>query len=102
MENYNMREDKIAEKYLSLVRKFTSGDQTASEFSTEYMSEFLDEQAGLSDDLFWILQNLFAEAEAYCEDPALRDEDDNDEQELLTAARAGENDLERWLDGNHD
>lgn len=81
-----MDEKEVIRKYLALIEKFTNGDMTAPEFSTKYIDEFLDEEGGLPDETFKPLDYLFAEVDAYCEDPALRGEWEIDEDELLEAA----------------
>ncbi len=75
-------EAEIAEKYLEMIQSYTqSGDKRTEEFSIEYMETFENEEGGLSDGLFWILETLFAEADAYCHNPELRGEHHVDEQE---------------------
>lgn len=92
-------EREIVRRYLDLVESYTAGEMTASEFSREYMESFKSTDESMDDDTFWILQNLFAEADAYCE-PAIRGDvrDAIDEDELEQAAREAATELERRLD----
>ncbi|QIB75445.1 hypothetical protein G3I44_14750 [Halogeometricum borinquense] len=92
-----MTEKKIIQKYITLIQRYTEQDASATEFSLEYLQEFKNEQPGLSEGTYEILQSMFAEAEAYCEDPELRGEWDIGEEELIQAARETVTKLEQRL-----
>lgn len=93
-----MSERDVLERYLELIETFTSGETSASDFSLAYLDEFKTEEGGLSEQTFWILHDLFAACDMYCEDPALRGELDLDEDELLDAAREAEARIEERLE----
>lgn len=84
--------------YLDLIRDFTDGEMSASEFSSRYLEEFKNDDVPVSDDTYWILQDMFAQADAYCE-PEIRDEVRGSigEEELVDAAREVSTNLERRL-----
>ncbi|WP_049928900.1 colicin immunity domain-containing protein [Halopiger goleimassiliensis] len=81
-----MTERDVIEKYESLIESFLEGELSATEFSETYLEEFKNEEPGLSEATFEILQALFREADAYCEDPTLRDSWDIGDEELRDAA----------------
>ncbi len=84
----NRPENDLVRKYSDLIEKYVSGEMTASEFSESYMTEFKDDDGPMGDEIFWILQKLFANADAYCE-PEIRDDvrDAIGEEELMESAR---------------
>ena len=48
----NMSEKQTIQTYLDLIRAFTGGDMSATEFSMEYIEEFKNEEELPSDELF--------------------------------------------------
>jgi hypothetical protein len=81
-----MDEKDLIRKYRDLIQEYLTGEISASEFSLSYLEEFKNEESGLSEETFRILQNMFAEADAYCDDPDLRGELDIGEDELRETA----------------
>ena len=91
--------DAAIHKYTSLIERFTSGTIDATRFESEYLRIFKNEVSQLPESVFEILDALFADVDAFCPDPALRDSSDLDENGLrarcqealreLTAAVAG-------------
>ena len=81
-----MNEQEIIQKYRDIVQRYTDEEVSATEFSLQYLDVFKNEESGLSEKTYQILQNMFAEADAYCEDPELRGEWEIGEEELREAA----------------
>lgn len=81
-----MNERELISEYLGMVQKFIDEELSAAEFSETFLTEFKNEEPGLSDETFDILQRLFGEADAYCEDQKLRGEWEISEEELRDAA----------------
>ncbi|SEK34370.1 colicin immunity domain-containing protein [Haloferax larsenii] len=77
-----MNDKEIIQKYSQLIQN----EKTAREFSDEYLDEFIEEDGEFSEETYQILQNMFAEAEAYCEDPDRRGQRDIEEAELRRVA----------------
>ncbi len=88
----------VLEKYRRIVRTFTAGEKTAPEFAQEYLDEFKEQEGGMPEETFRILQDLFSACDMYCEDPDLRREVNLDEEELLEAAAEAENRIEERLE----
>lgn len=82
-----MTTEAVIGKYSSLIRRYTAGELSAEEFSNTYMDAFMDEDAEYDDEVYDALQSLFEDADAYCDDPDLRDEWDIGEAELSKSAR---------------
>ncbi|ELZ85529.1 hypothetical protein C453_06928 [Haloferax elongans ATCC BAA-1513] len=92
-----MNDKDIIQKYSKLIQRFIQNETTASEFSDEYLDEFIEEDGEFSEETYEILQNMFAEAEAYCENPELRGERDIGEAELRNVATETATKLEQRL-----
>ncbi len=75
------------DKYILLLTQFVNSEITASKFDTLYLELFKKETETLPEDIYYVLNNLFSDVDAYCEDPTLRDDDDLSEDELLTSAK---------------
>jgi len=94
-----MDEQEVVEEYSAFIRRYTEGEITAAEFSLAYLEKYKEDDPGsTSPELFDALDHLFAEADAYCEDPELRDEWDIDEEELREAALETLERLEKLAD----
>lgn len=91
--------DASIQKYANLIERFTRGSMDAAKFEAEYLRTFKNEAEQLPEPVFEVLDALFADVDAFCADPALRDASDLDEDGLrarckealreLTAAVAG-------------
>ena len=68
--------------YLEMISDFVSGRISASEFEIAYLERFKNESSILPEQAFLILDGLFADVDAYCADPELRDADELDEEQL--------------------
>jgi hypothetical protein len=53
------------EEYKQLIRSFLSEAITASVFETRYLSAFKNEPGGMGREVFFILQDLFEDVDAY-------------------------------------
>ena len=74
--------DTAISKYIELIERFTSGAIDAPAFESTYLTMFKNESARLPDMAFGVLDELFADVDAYCADPELRGESDLDEETL--------------------
>jgi len=72
----------IIESYMELIRSFLAYDLTACEFEQQYLELFKTDNERRVESVYNILDKLFADVDAFCADPELRDEDDIDEDEL--------------------
>ena len=72
----------VVSKYVDLIERFVSGAIDASTFESAYLSMFKNESARLPDLAFSVLDELFADVDAFCADANLREESDLDENAL--------------------
>jgi hypothetical protein len=82
-------------KYILLITEFVEGAISASQFEIAYLEMFKAETSHLSENVYGVLNNLFLDVDAYCEDPQLRDEEDLNDIQLLASAKTS---LERLTD----
>jgi self-protective colicin-like immunity protein len=64
---------RMLERYRDLIRRFVIGDISADEFETNYIARFKDDPNQVIGKEFDILDELFAEVDAYVSDPPLRE-----------------------------
>jgi hypothetical protein len=78
-------QDAQVNRYIHLLKEFVAGTIDASSFERQYIQAFKIETSFFSDDVFAILDGLFAEVDAFCADPELRanTSDAISEEELL-------------------
>ena len=81
------------EKYISLISRYLSREINSLQFEDEYLRMFISESKIHDESVYATLNNLFLDVDAYCSDPALREEEDLDEEELLRRAKAALEDL---------
>lgn len=80
------------DKYISVIKKFTSGEMKASDFERIYLEMFKSETE-LNGQLFEILNMLFSDVDAFCGNPEIANYNkadpfhDIDENELLDRAK---------------
>lgn len=88
-------------KYRDLIRLFLSGAVNATAFETLYLSIFASEPLGLAEDVYEVLNGLFLDVDAFCPDPLLRDEqeDDIDEETLRQRCKLALCKLDRMASG---
>lgn len=82
-----MNKNKQLEKYILLINNFVLGEITASQFEVSFLKMFKNEKSQLPKKNYQVLNDLFLDVEAYCNDPTLRDEEDLSEEELLNSAK---------------
>ena len=58
--------------YLQMIEALTAGRVSATDFTPEYMTRYLNDSTMWPNDVFRLLDGLFAEADSYVADPALR------------------------------
>lgn len=85
--------------YVHLLDEFLSGRIDATTFDGKYEQAYLKDQFDWSDGVFHVLDELFAEADAFCEDPKLRDSSigDNGPAELKRACEVAREKLQRLM-----
>lgn len=66
---------------------FVDGSIGAQQFERDYLALFKGDQIRRSEREFLLLDQLFADVDAFVADPALRDEGDLDAEQLLASAR---------------
>lgn len=74
--------------YLSLIRNFIEGAISAPEFEHYYLRTFLADDRVLPQDIYEVLQKLFTDVDAYCQDASIRGPGDLDEADLLASAHS--------------
>ena len=77
-------------RYGRLMESMLSGRLSATDFERRYLDLFKADGADRSPRVFGILDALFAEVDAFCPDPDVREPDDLDEEQLrqrVAAAR---------------
>ncbi|MEX0921895.1 MAG: colicin immunity domain-containing protein [Rhodovibrionaceae bacterium] len=74
-------------KYIKLLESYTSHNISSLEFETQYLKLFKIEPEGMPEDIYDLLNNLFINVDAYCDNSSIRDEEDLGPHELLDSAR---------------
>ena len=73
--------------YLDLIDRFIARDISAADFEKSFLQELKSERRILEDAVYSIFQELFEDADAYVEQPELRTEpEDLDDDQLLASA----------------
>lgn len=79
---------RMLENYRDLIRKFSTGEMAADDFETEFLARFKNDPDQVAGDEFDLLDELFADVDAYVDDPDLRAETGGiDGNELRRRAR---------------
>ena len=81
-----MSTDKL-DPYVHLMQSFVENKIDANEFERRYLSMFKSDTNSWTEAEYENLNNLFAEVDAFCADPELRDENDIDEEQLREATK---------------
>ena len=86
-----------AASYLTLLRAFVEGRLTPTEFETLYLFMFKNDPGGRDPETYQVLNALFAEVDAFCDDAELRAEtsDGIGSDELRRAAEIARQELTR-------
>jgi hypothetical protein len=76
--------------YVDLIDRFIGRDISAADFEKSFLHALKSERRTLGDSVYPVLQELFEDADAYVEQPELRTqpEDLDDDQLLASAHRA--------------
>ena len=73
--------------YLTLLRDFAAGKLDARLFESTYIHKFKTERVELPENIFNVLDRLFAEADAYCPDSDVKSTDCIGDAQLLAGAK---------------
>ena len=73
--------------FTELIQEFTEGKITAPMFELDYIVLFKTSTVRWPEEIFLVLDKLFADCDAYWYDDEVRDENDLDDEGLLKAAR---------------
>lgn len=85
MSEKERRPDIVA--YTELIDRFVYGPITAAEFAQSFLRAMKSEGRILGEPVYPLLQELFGDADAYVEDPSLRsDPEDLDDEQLRACA----------------
>lgn len=76
------------ETYITLLTAFIADKIDVLNFEKKFLQLFKNETRTLSRTEFKILDRLFADVDAYCADPQLRDKEDLNEIELREKCKA--------------
>jgi len=74
------------ERYTALIRGFLDKAIDARELESRFLEKFKNETTILPLDVFEVLDELFADVDAFCPDPGLCEDDDLNEQQLRAKA----------------
>jgi hypothetical protein len=85
--------------YITLIDSFVAGRIPPEEFESRYLKLFKEEQQIPPGQVFEVLNRLFTDVDAFCSDPALRNEYSIDESELRDFASRAYRDL-KALEGD--
>lgn len=67
---------------MNLISSFVKGEITTTDFESKYLALFKNDPALGPDEVFLVLNKLFTDVDAFCDNPDLRDEDDLNEEQL--------------------
>ena len=71
--------------YAELIESLCKKEISAVEFEEQFLHQYKNDPTVWSEDEFAILDELFGVVDAFCADPQLRDESDEDEEQLREA-----------------
>jgi len=89
----------VARHYVEMIRAFLDGRMSAQEFSAAFFARFKADADPFTEPEFQTLDRLFADLDAYCDDPDLRGEWGIDEDELRKCAQLALDKLSALPDG---
>ena len=75
-------------KYIELLESFVQSRMGALDFERAYLDLFKKDATDWPEPEFAVLEELFADVDAFCADPELRDDGDLDEQQLRQRSEA--------------
>ena len=82
--------------YLSLLRAHVGGQITSADFEARYLRAFKEDMTQRPNELYVLLDRLFADVDAFVGEDDLRDQGDLDESELRAATLQTLTALERF------
>lgn len=68
--------------YMDLVKRFLTREIDVGTFEHTYLTMFKNQEGFLPENVFHILDGLFADVDAFCSDAELRGEEDLTEEQL--------------------
>ncbi len=74
--------------YIKMIESFLDGTLGVEDFERRFIDMYTDDPTMWDDAVFQILDSFFADLDAFCVDPSLRDAEDLDEKQLRAAASA--------------
>ncbi len=72
--------------YIALIDSFLAGRISASDFESRYLKLFKEEREIPPKQVYEVLNKLFSDVDAFCDDPSLRNHYSIDERELRECA----------------
>jgi hypothetical protein len=69
-------------RYTRLIEKFVGGEISAQVFQQRYLPLFKSDDSAFPEPIFLILDKLFSDVDCYCSDPAIRDSEELDDEQL--------------------
>jgi len=75
-------------KYVNLIQEFLSKRIDAATFEASYLTMFKNETVAFGGATFEILDGVFNDVDAFCQNPALRGPNDLDEDQLRDVCRS--------------
>lgn len=84
-------------RYVNLLSRFIAQDLTAIQFELEFLHLYKNDTTPWTDEAFAILDSLFADVDAFCSDPSLRDDGDLNEAQLLHRSQVALSKLNKLL-----
>jgi hypothetical protein len=81
--------------YITLIEAFVTERIPSVEFESQYLKLFKEEKRIPPPQVYMVLNNLFTDVDAFCPDPALRNQFSIDEIELRERARRAYGELRR-------
>lgn len=82
-------------RYIDLITSFVEGRMEAGAFESEYLRAFKSDPTDWPEDAYEVLDGLFADLDAFSDDPSLRGADGLDEGQLRMKATAALERLKR-------
>ena len=88
----------LLRQYESLIDKFLLEEMDILEFEKKYLAMFKGDETMWEYGEFLILNGVFTDLDAFCEDDSIRDEDDLNEGQLRSRMERALNNLRTLID----
>jgi hypothetical protein len=85
--------------YIDLIRSLLNNEITATDFKSQYLRLFKQDETRWNETIYEILNELFGDLDSFYADPELRDPGDLDEDQLRQKSEAA---LNKLLSINND